>query len=80
MAKYMSNSPNQVLCIRPARTEFINGIPNPIPGDHVRFERGEYETDDEEKIGFIEKHRLFGTSIVRLDEPKGKQSPKVPAE
>jgi hypothetical protein len=70
MAKYQSRCPNQVLCMKPASVQIVNGIPYPVPGEHIRFENGEFETDDKAKIAFLEKHRLYGTSIVKVDEPK----------
>lgn len=78
MAKYQSRCPNQVICIKPSSNTFVNGIPYPVPGEHIRFENSEYESDDKKKIEFIEKHRLFGTAIVRVDEPKKAQVPPVP--
>ena len=76
MAKYQSRCPNQVLCIKPARNSVVDGIVVPVPGEHIRFERGEFSTTDKTKISFIEKHRLFGTSIVRVDN----DPPPVPKE
>ncbi|GIO13539.1 hypothetical protein J19TS2_30940 [Cohnella xylanilytica] len=78
MAKYQSRCHNQVLCIKPARNSIVDGIVVPVPGEHIRFENSEYETDDKKKIDFIERHRLFGTAIVRVDEPKKAQVPPVP--
>lgn len=70
MAKYQSRCPNQVLCMKPARNSIIDGIVVPVPGEHIRFEQGEYSTDDKKKIEYLESHRLFGSAIVRVDEPK----------
>lgn len=79
MPKYTSRCPNQVLCMKPARNSIVDGIIVPVPGEHVRFENGEFETTDKDKIAFIERHPLYGTSIAKVDEPKGK-TPQVPAE
>ena len=79
MAKYQSKCPNQVLCIKPARSSIIDGIVVPVPGEHVRFENGEYVTTDKKRIDFIEGHRLFGSAIVRVDEPK-KEPAAPPAQ
>lgn len=70
VAKYRSRCANQVLCVKPARNSIIDGIVVPVPGEHIRFENGEFSTDDKKKAEFIENHRLFGNAIVRVDEPK----------
>jgi len=69
MAVFRSRCENQVLCIKPARIQIVDGIAVPVPGEHIRFERGECVLDDKEdkeKIAFIRKHRLFGTAIVEV--------------
>ncbi|MFD7521436.1 hypothetical protein [Paenibacillus chitinolyticus] len=72
MAKFISRCSNQVLCIKPARVQNHDGIIFPVPGEHIRFNAGEYETEDEKEIEFLRKHRLFGSSIFedKLDEKK----------
>lgn len=62
--KFVSRSPNQVLCIRPSRPQIVEGIVVPVPGQHIRFEQGEYETSDVKEIKFIREHRLFGGAII----------------
>lgn len=80
MAKYQSRCPNQVLCIKPARNSIIDGIVVPVPGEHIRFENGEYATDDKKKIEYLQSHRLFGSAIVRVDDPPKKPVAAPPAE
>lgn len=63
MAKFISKCSNQVLCMKPQRPQIIDGIVIPVPGEHIRFENGEYETSDKKEIEFITKHRLFGSQI-----------------
>jgi len=77
VAKFQSRCPNQVLCIKPARNAIIDGVVVPVPGEHIRFERGICVLDDKEdkdKIAFLRKHRLFGTAIVEIKE-KDTQKP-----
>jgi hypothetical protein len=76
MAKFQARCPNQVLCIKPARVSIVEGIPYPVPGEHIRFENGEFETTDKDKIAYLKKHRLFGTSIVEVTKV-GEQEPPV---
>lgn len=69
MAVFRSRCENQVLCMKPARVQIVDGIAVPVPGEHIRFERGECVLDDKEdkeKIAFLRKHRLFGTAIVEI--------------
>mgnify|MGYP001260819923 CR=1 FL=1 len=81
MAKFQSRCPNQVLCIKPARNSVVDGIVVPVPGEHIRFENGEYVTNDKDKIAFLRKHRFFGTSIVEVTTAEAKKAePPVPAE
>lgn len=71
MAKFIARCSNQVLTMKPARTQIIDGIVNPVPGQHIRFENGQFETEDKAEIDFIKKHRLFGNQI--FEEKKTKQ-------
>lgn len=80
MAKFQSRCPNQVLCIKPARNSIIDGIVVPVPGEHIRFEQGEFVTDDKKKIEYLESHRLFGSAIVRVDETSTKARAAATAE
>lgn len=61
--KFISRCPNQVLTMKPSRQQVLDGIVFPVPGEHIRFNGGEYETDDKKEINFIQKHRLFGSQI-----------------
>lgn len=70
MAKFLSKCKNQVLCIRPNRVQIVEGIPVPVPGEHIRFDRGEYNTDDKKEIAFLRKHPLLNVSITEAEEPK----------
>lgn len=63
-AKFVSKCHNQVLTVKPARTQVMDGIVIPVPGEHIRFERGEFITSDKKEIEFIRKHRLFGSTIT----------------
>lgn len=69
VAKFQARCTNQVLCVKPNRVSVVDGITVPVPGEHIRFENGECELDekdDKDKIAFLKKHRLFGTSIVEV--------------
>lgn len=63
MPKFISRCNNQVLCIKPKRVQIIDGISQIVEGEHIRFENGEYETNDKKEIEYLRKHRFFGTSI-----------------
>lgn len=63
MTKFISRCSNQVLTIKPSRVQNVDGIVVPVPGEHIRFNNGEYETDEKKEIDFIKKHRLFGNAI-----------------
>ncbi|MGK9250835.1 hypothetical protein [Paenibacillus humicus] len=66
MAKFSSRCVNQVLCMVPARNSIVEGILVPVPGQHIRFENGEYTTNVKKEVDFIKGHRLFGSSIVEV--------------
>lgn len=68
MAKFMSRCQNQVLCMKPKRMQIIDGIAIPVEGEHIRFENGEFETDDKKKIDYLKKHRLYGSQIVEVKQ------------
>lgn len=63
MAKFIARCENQVLTMKPQRTQVLDGIVQPVPGQHIRFESGVYETKDKAEIEFIKNHRLFGNQI-----------------
>lgn len=66
--KFLSKCKNQVLCIKPSRAQIVDGITVPIPGEHIRFNSGEYETNNQKEIEFIKKHRLFNSQITAVEE------------
>lgn len=76
MAKFISRCRNQVLTIKPQRTQIFDGIAQPVPGEHIRFENGELTVDDRSEEGkkqseFIRNHRFFGTQIFEEKKAKG---------
>jgi hypothetical protein len=66
MAKFISKCANQVLTMKPQRNQILDGIVFPVQGEHIRFNNGEYETEDKKEIEFIKKHRLFGSQIAEM--------------
>lgn len=62
--KFISKCKNQVLTIKPNRNQVVDGIVINVPGEHVRFNNGEYETEDKKTIDFLSKHRLKGTAFI----------------
>lgn len=78
--KFLCKVSNQVLCIKPKRTQIIDNIPYPIDGEHVRFVNGEFETEDKKVIQFIKKHQFFGNSITEIEEVKAEKEQKVAGE
>lgn len=75
MARFISRCRNQVLVIKPQRTQIFDGIAQPVPGEHIRFHNGEFEVDERTEEGkrqaeFIRNHRLFGSQI--FEEKKAK--------
>lgn len=76
MAKFISRCRNQVLTIKPQRTQIFDGIAQTVPGDHIRFENGEFTVDErseegKKKADFIRGHRLFGNQIFEEKKAKG---------
>jgi len=63
--------------MKPKRTQIIDGIVQPVDGQHIRFENGQYATEDKKEIEYIRKHRLFGNAIF---EDKKQEAPAAPAE
>ena len=76
MAKFLSKCPNQVLCVKPNRVQIADGIAMPVTGEHIRFNNGEFETEDKKEIEFLRKHRLFGFEITEVEEPKTEKAGK----
>lgn len=72
--KFISKYKNQVLTMIPDRMQVIDGIAIPVPGKHIRFEGGAYETDAKEEVDYIRNHRFFGTRIFEEKQTrKGNQ-------
>jgi hypothetical protein len=74
MAKFLSKSKNQVLCMVPDTQQVINGITMPVKGERIHFNNGEFEADEKTEDGkrkadYIRGHRLFGSRIIE-DKPK----------
>lgn len=74
MAKFNSKCPNQILTIKPARQQVLDGVVMPVPGERICFYNGEYETTDKKEIEYIRKHRLFGNSIVEVKSSDTEQA------
>lgn len=74
MAKFLSKSDNHVLCMKPATKTVIDGVVLPQPGEHIRFNSGEYETGDKKEVDFIRNHPLFGSKITEVEAPKKQQA------
>lgn len=70
MAKFISKCKNQVLCMVPNRVQIVDGIPVQAPGKHIRFNNGEFETQDKKEMDFIRKHQLASSDIVEVEEIK----------
>ena len=70
MAKFISKCANQVLTVIPNRKQIQDGIIIPVQGKHVRFDRGEYTTENKQEINFIRQHALYGVSITEAEETK----------
>ena len=68
--KFIAKCKNQVLCMKPNRVQVVDGIPVPTPGEHVRFNNGEFETEDKRVIKFIKDHKLFNVDITEVEEVK----------
>lgn len=56
--------------MKPNRIQIQDGITLPVQGEHIRFNNHEYETSDKKEIAFIKGHRLFGSQITVVEEPK----------
>lgn len=77
MAKFISKCQNQVICMIPNRVQIADGIAVPVSGKHIRFDRGEYETQDKKEIDFIRKHQLFNLSVTEVEEIKDDRFEKM---
>lgn len=74
MSRFLSKSSNLVLCMKPADKSRVDGVVYNQPGEHIRFNNGEYETNDKKEIEFIRNHRLIDSMITEVDaESKGKK-------
>jgi len=78
MAKFISRCDNQVLTIKPQRNQILDGVVFPVAGEHIRFDRGQYETSDKNEIAFIRKHRLFGSQIIEETPIAVEAAPTAP--
>jgi hypothetical protein len=67
--KFISKCENQVLTIKPNRQSVQDGIVIHVPGEHIRFQNGEFETTDKKEIEFIKNHRLYGNAITGVEDP-----------
>lgn len=76
--KYVSKCNNLVLCMKQNRSQVVDGIVITVPGEHVRFNNHEFETDDKKIIEWLKKHNLKGTSFTEANGPEVKE--KVAAE
>jgi hypothetical protein len=56
--------------MKPSRNTIQDGIVIAVPGEHIRFNNGEYETSDKSEIDFIKRHRFFGSKITEVTEEK----------
>lgn len=72
--KFISKCSNQVLCMKPQRVTVVEGMPISVPGEHIRFENGEFETADDQQIEFIRTHRFFGNQIFEDTKKPAKGS------
>jgi hypothetical protein len=61
--KFVSKCHNQVLTMKPKRNQIIDGMVMVIEGEHIRFDRFEYTTEDPKEINFIRSHKLYGFQI-----------------
>lgn len=75
MAKFISRCSNQVLCIKPKRNQILEGVVQVMEGEHIRFENGEFHTDDKKQIDFIKKHRLYGNQIFEDNKTEAEKEP-----
>jgi hypothetical protein len=81
MAIFLSRCPNQVLTIKPARKQIVEGEVIPVPGQRVSFENGRFETTDKTELEFLRKHRLNGSAFFedkKADKPAGNPDPNKP--
>lgn len=62
--KFIAKCHNQVLTMKPKRNQIVDGMVIVIEGEHIRFDRFEYITEDPREIEFIRNHRFFGLEIT----------------
>jgi len=63
--RFFSKCSTYTLVKRPGTTVVhINGIPQTVPGEYIRFEDGAYSTDNEEDIKFLMSNPAFGKDYV----------------
>jgi hypothetical protein len=68
--KFISKYENHVLCVKPNRVAVQDGIAMQVPGEHIRFNKFEFETTDKKEIAFLKKHALYGVAITEVEETK----------
>lgn len=76
MVKFLSKCENQVLTMKPNRVQIYDGIAMSVPGKHIRFYRGEFQTVNEDEIEFIRNHRLYNVTITEVDDSKQEKTGK----
>lgn len=62
--KFIAKCHNQILTMKPKRNQIQDGMVMVIEGEHIRFDRFEYATEDPKEINFIRNHKLFGHKIT----------------
>lgn len=68
--RFIAKCQNQVLTVKPTRRTIVDGVAVVTPGEHIKFDRGEYVTEDKKEIAFLQKHRLYGVAFVAAEEEK----------
>lgn len=76
MAVFISKCKELKLWLRPPQQISMAGWVPTEDGLSVEFREGRYETDDEEILEYLRKHKLNGASAGFFEEP-GPQEPSV---
>lgn len=66
--KFLSKFKDHKLVMTPTRMVVQDGMSYSVPGKAIQFQNYRYETNDKDEIKFLEKHRLFGTDILKDTE------------
>ena len=65
MTKFFSKAASYTLVVRPATTVVhINGIPQTVPGEYIRFEDGVFKTENQDTVKFLMENPAFGRDYV----------------